>query len=209
MQAVRRWAAVAAGVATTVTGALFFTPEANAAPVPVPAGYAFAQQGACGDWWTETATEYQSVYVCAGTGTSVETITATPQSGPYLYAGVFRCDKFGDVCEYQNVIGHPSESDVTIDPLLRTAAVSTTSDGCAINVSFAGGALEPQLSSYHFEGAGGEFVLNANAGGSAVTYRDAQWSGSVCGMPIKGGSQQAQVWRGGGGGVSVGAVGGE
>jgi len=203
MRAVRRWVLALASLAVATAGALAVGSGAASA-ADLPGGAAYVDEGACGNSWTETATDYRYVFACAGSGNYVNTTTLTPATGPFLFATVGRCPKAPGSCSWHDVSGQPAAGDVAIDPLLRTASVNTVMSGCAINLGFwSTSDLEPDLYNYNFEGIfdGGPYLT---AGGGLTTYRDAAWSGSVCGMSVSGGASYVQLWRGGGGGVFVG-----
>jgi hypothetical protein len=215
-------AAIAPGAAPAAAGDM--TVEATtrtsstvgAAPTTLPDPQSLASRaagtwGACGSWWSDTATAMTSGSVCGIDGLVAENGVATQLVEPLITVSRYVCFKRKrGGCTGQNFQGTVRRSEMTVDPLLRRATIRGTLGGCALDIEFAG--LAParpggSFSQYHGVGGGPQIAVS----GAETFTSDARWWGGVCGQTIvvDGDSGQASLFRGVEAGISgFGAPGG-
>ena len=155
--------------------------------------------GACGSWWTETATETTSGSVCGVDGLVAENGVPTQLAEPLVTVSRYVClkRKRGVGCTGQDFSGTVRRSELTVDPLLRRATIRGVLGGCTLDVEFAGvGPARPggNVSQWHGLSGGPQVGLS---GGETFTS-DAQWWGGVCGQTVvvDGSTGQASMFRG-------------
>jgi hypothetical protein len=192
-----------AQVAAAGAGTMSVTATAADPPAPPDrpqiASRAAGTWGACGSWWSETATESTSGSVCGVDGLVTENGVPTQLAEPLVTVSRSVClkRKRGAGCTSEDFSGTVRRSDMTVDPLLRRATIRGVLGGCTLDVEFAGiGPAEPggNLSQWHGGSGGPQVGVN---GGETFT-NDARWWGGVCGRTVivDGGQGQASMFRG-------------
>jgi hypothetical protein len=196
------WAApMQAGPAVTgLTAAADPTPAADTTPPDPqsPASRTAGTWGACGSWWSDTATEITSGSVCGVDGLVTQNGEATQLVEPLVSVSRYVCFKRKrGGCSAQNFEGTVRRTDMTVDPLLRRAMIRGVLGGCALDVEFAGiGPVRPggNLAEYHGLGGGPQITVN----GAETFTSDARWWGGVCDQTVvvNGDAGQASMFRG-------------
>jgi hypothetical protein len=153
--------------------------------------------GACGSWWSETATEMTSGSVCGVDGLVADNGQATQLVEPLVSVSRYVCFKRKRAgCSSQSFQGPVRRTDMTVDPLLRRATIRGALGGCALDVEFAGaGPARPggNLAEYH--GLGGDTQIAVS--GAETFTNDARWWGGICGQTVVAdGAGQASMFRG-------------
>jgi len=171
---------------------------AGAADAPSVFSRAAGTWGACGSWWSDTATAMTSGSVCGIDGLVADNGVATQLVEPLVIVSKYVCfkRKWGG-CTSQNFQGTVRRSEMTVDPLLRRATIRGTLGGCALDIEFAGIApARPSgnLTEYHGLGGGPQITV----GGAETFTSDARWWGGVCGQTVvvDGDAGQASMFRG-------------
>jgi hypothetical protein len=158
--------------------------------------------GACGSWWSETATESSSGSVCGVDGLVTQNGQTTQLAEPLISVSRYTCFKRKrDVpCTSETFEGPVRRTEMTVDPLLRRATIRGSLGGCALDVEYIGvGPAQPQgnLSEYH--GGTVQSPTISVSGGQTYTNQ-ASWWGGVCGQlivpPPEEESSQAWIFRG-------------
>jgi hypothetical protein len=190
--------APSAGAASGAAVTAAVPPEERPAPAVRLAG----TWGACGSWWTETATESSSGSVCGVDGLVTQNGQATQLAEPLISVSRYTCFKRKrDVpCTSETFEGPVRRSEMTVDPLLRRATIRGSLGGCALDVEYIGvGPAQPQgnLSEYHGGTPGSPSI--SVSGGQTYTSQ-ASWWGGVCGQlvvpPPEEEQSQAWIFRG-------------
>jgi hypothetical protein len=189
--------ALSAGAAPRMTVAAV-PPDEPAGPAVRLAG----TWGACGSWWTETATESSSGSVCGVDGLVTQNGDTTQLAEPLISVSRYTCfkRKRNVPCTSETFEGPVRRTEMTVDPLLRRATIRGGLGGCALDVEYVGvGPAQPQgnLSEYH---AGTVRSPTISLSGSQTYTSRAGWWGTVCGQlivppPDQEGSQ-AWIFRG-------------
>src|SRR5947209_4608417 len=151
--------AMLAQVAAAGAGTMSMTTTTAADLPPAPDPPALATRvagtwGACGSWWTETATESTSGSVCGVDGVVAENGVPAQLAEPLVTVARSVCLKRrrGAQCTSEEFSGTVRRSDMTVDPFLRRATIRGVLGGCTLDVEFAGiGPAEPggNLSQWH------------------------------------------------------------
>lgn len=181
--------------------------------------------GACGSWWTETATESSSGSVCGVDGVVMENGELKQLTEPVISVSRYVCVKqrraarsITQPCRSENFEGTVRRTEMTVDPFLRRATIRGTlrhtgMGGCALDVEYIGvGAPEPQgnLSEWH---GGTPNSPSVSVSGAQTYTSQAGWWGSVCGElvvpPPDEDSRQAWIFRGAEASLSRGNAGHE
>lgn len=193
--------ALALLVETASAGAGTMSIAATAAPPDRPATSSrmAGTWGACGSWWTETATETSSGSVCGVDGLVAENGTATQLAEPLVAVSRYICVKRrrGANCTSDEFQGTVRRGEMTVDPLLRRATIRGVLGGCSLDIEFAGvGPARPGGDVSQWHGLNGDPQVGVSGGESFTS--DAQWWGGVCGRTvIVGGTPaQASMFRG-------------
>lgn len=142
--------------------------------------------GACGSWWSETATESSSGSVCGVDGVVMENGQVKQLAEPLISVSRYTCNKRKRhlPCTSESFQGSVRRAEMTVDPFLRRATIRGTLGGCALDVEYVGvGQPEPQgnLSEWHGGQPGSPSI--SVSGGQTFTSR-ASWWGGVCGQLI-------------------------
>ena len=195
---------MAAGVA--IGG--FPVSEAGAAVEPGPPGGSSAPAsvasrvagtwGACGSWWTETATQSESGSVCGVDGIVTDNGRLTQLAEPLIQVSRYVCLKRrhrDSDCSSESFSGTVRRSEMTVDPFLRRATIRGTLGGCALDLEFAGlGPAQPQGNLWESYGMAGA-TPTVSVGGNHTFTSQASWWGGVCGRTVGPISQdQGQGW---------------
>ena len=193
--------ALALLVETASAGAGTMSIAATAAPPGPPAisSRMAGTWGACGSWWTETATETSSGSVCGVDGLVAENGTPTQLAEPLVTVSRYICVKRrrGANCTSDEFQGTVRRGEMTVDPLLRRAAIRGVLGGCTLDIEFAGlGPARPAGNTGVWHGADGGPQVSLS-GGETLTS-EAGWWGGVCGrtVVVEGGQGQASMFRG-------------
>jgi len=154
--------------------------------------------GACGSWWSDTATEMTSGSVCGVDGLVAENGVATQLVEPLVTVSRYvRLKRKRAGCSSQNFQGTVRRTEMTVDPLLRRATIRGLLGGCNLDVEFVGvGPAQPggNLAEYHGLGGGPQISVS----GAETFTNDARWWGGVCGQTVvvDGDRGQASMFRG-------------
>jgi hypothetical protein len=153
--------------------------------------------GACGSWWSETATEMTSGSVCGVDGLVAANGQATQLVEPLVSVSRYVCSKRKRAgCSSQSFQGPVRRTEMTVDLLLRRATIRGVLGGCALDVEFAGvGPARPggNLAQYHSAGDGPQIAVS----GAETFTNDARWWGGICGQTVVAdGAGQASMFRG-------------
>ena len=120
--------------------------------------------GACGSWWSDTATEMTSGSVCGVDGLVAENGVATQLVEPLVTVSRYVCLKRKRAgCSSQNFQGTVRRTEMTVDPLLRRATIRGLLGGCNLDVEFVGvGPAQPggNLAEYHGLGGGPQISVS-------------------------------------------------
>jgi hypothetical protein len=206
---VARGAALALVMLTQVAsagGGTMTMVEGPAPPDPQSvASRAAGTWGACGSWWSETATEMTSGSVCGVDGLVAENGVATQLAEPLVSVSKYVCFKRKRAgCSSQEFRGTVRRTEMTVDPLLRRATIRGALGGCALDVEFAGiGPARPggNVGAYHTVDGGPQITVN----GAETFTSDARWWGGVCGQTVAAqspGQGQGSMFRGVEAGIS-------
>jgi hypothetical protein len=141
--------------------------------------------GACGSWWTETATQSSSGSVCGIDGLVADNGQPTQLVEPLISVSRYTCFKRKRFeCSSESYSGTVRRSEMTVDPLLRRATIRGALGGCALDVEFAGiGPAQPQGNLWENYGmAAGTPTISV--GGNQTFTSQASWWGGVCGQTV-------------------------
>jgi hypothetical protein len=153
--------------------------------------------GACGSWWSETASESTSGSVCGIDGLVTENGQPTQLVEPLISVSRYTCRKRtrAAACRSESYEGPVRRTEMTVDPFLRRATIRGALGGCALDLEFAGvGPVQPQgnLSEWHSLTPGAP-QLTFSGGQTSTTQ--ASWWGRVCGqLVVPPPDEQAQAW---------------
>jgi hypothetical protein len=198
----RQVAVVAASVAGAA-GLLVAGPAgATAEGGPGSLTQASAMTGVCGWFGEEFPDRFETVNVCGYDGAMVNDGQPDGNAAqPLVMVDRYTCfyrDDGGCVGEHHEI--PVDRSELTIDPLLRRARITTAAEGCEVEVEFAGlSATTPSggVGEYHDLNGGPSLFLGANE----TLSRPAQWWGTVCGRFLVAGSGEGRMWRQAGAGA--------
>lgn len=158
--------------------------------------------GACGSWWSETATESSSGSVCGVDGVVMENGRLTQLAEPLISVSRYTCSKWKRnlPCTSESFQGSVRRAEMTVDPFLRRATIRGTLGGCALDVEYIGvGQPEPQGNLSEWHGGSPNSPSIAVSGGQTYTSQ-ASWWGGVCGEtvvpPPDDQGSQAWIFRG-------------
>lgn len=142
--------------------------------------------GACGSWWTETATESSSGSVCGVDGVITENDQVQQLAEPQVTVSRYSCNKRKrDLpCTSETFQGSVRRAEMTVDPFLRRATIRGTLGGCSLDVEYVGiGQPEPQGNLSEWHGGSPNSPSLALTGGQTYTSQ-ASWWGGVCGETV-------------------------
>ena len=142
--------------------------------------------GACGSWWSETATESSSGSVCGVDGVVMENGQPRQLAEPLISVSRYTCNKRRRhlPCTSESFQGSVRRAEMTVDPFLRRATIRGTLGGCALDVEYIGvGQPEPQGNLSEWHGGPPSSPSISVSGGQTSTSR-ASWWGGVCGQLI-------------------------
>jgi hypothetical protein len=206
-----RQVAVVAGSLIGAAGLLAAGPAgATAEGGPESLTQASAMTGVCGWFGEEFPDRFETVNVCGYDGTMVA--NGRPDGNPaqpLVTVDSYTCffSDF-DECTGEHHEIPVDRRELTIDPLLRQARITTAAGGCEVEVEFVGlSATTPSggVGGYHDLNGGPSLFLTADE----TLSRPAQWWGKVCGRFLVAGSGEGRMWRQAGAGAGRFAGSGE
>jgi hypothetical protein len=135
--------------------------------------------------------------VCGVDGLVAENGQATQLVEPLVSVSRYTCFKRKRAgCSSQSFQGTVRRTELTVDPLLRRAAIRGVLGGCALDLEFSGiGPARPggNVAEYHGFGGGPQITV----GGAETFTGDARWWGGVCGQTVVAdGAGQGSIFRG-------------
>ena len=157
---------------------------------------AAAMTGVCGWFGEEFPDRFETVNVCGYDGVAVADGAAEGDPAqPLVIVDRYTCffSDF-DECAGEHHEIPVDRRELTIDPLLRRARITTAAEGCEVEVEFVGlSAATPAggVSAYHDLNGGPSLFVNADE----TVSRPAQWWGKVCGRFLVSGSGEGRMWR--------------
>ncbi len=201
-------------VAVSVAGAagLLAAVPAGATPEEGPGSLtqASAMTGVCGWFGEDFPDRFEVVNVCGYDGALVSDGRSDGNvAQPMVMVDRYTClyaDDGGCAGEHHEI--PVDRSELTIDPLLRRARITTAAEDCEVEVEFAGlSATTPSggVGEYHYLNGGPSLFLSADE----TLSRPAQWWGTVCGRFLVAGSGEGRMWRQAGAGAGRFEGGGE
>lgn len=182
--------------------------SAGAVPGRMGVPYVSGGTGACASWWHEGVEEFFSVSVCGADGVIFYDGEPVQLAEPVVWVARYACSTRHHECIEEQHGGVVERKHLTVDPLLRTAAIQTVLDGCVVDVRFAAiSGTRPEGGLWEAHGLGG--MPTFSVGGRQTVTRDADSWGDVCGQKLFGGTGGGQLWQGAGLGIGGYADGAE
>jgi hypothetical protein len=185
-----RTAALAAAMAgALVTGGFPAGPAGATASPDEPSAEALhlaGTWGACGSWWTETATESSSGSVCGVDGLVARNGALQQLAEPLITVSRYTCFKGRRnlPCTSETFQGSVRRAEMTVDPFLRRATIRGTLGGCALDVEYvAAGQPQSQGNLSEWNGGPPNSPQISVSGGQTYTTQ-AGWWGGVCGQMV-------------------------